>query len=943
MNPLQELQQYGQSVWLDLIRRGLIASGELTRMVREDAVVGITSNPTIFEKAISGSTDYDAALRERADQDQPVEALFFELAIEDIAAAADVLRPVYEATRRRDGYVSLEVSPLLAGDSAGSIAMARDLFGRLARPNVMIKIPATPQGLPAITTLIAEGINVNVTLMFAVSNYLEVARAYLKGLALRRQAALPLDGVTSVASFFVSRVDTAVDAQLEERVKVATDPAERHRLQALMGKAAIANAKMAYAEYQRIFEGPEFASLRAAGAGVQRCLWASTGTKNPAYSDVMYVEELIGKDTINTMPPATMKAFKEHGEVRPSLTERLDEAVETLRALRHEGIDLDAITRQLQVDGVKLFADSFAQLLTTLEQKRVAFRHDGAPRYTAALGPLQATLDAALARVDGDHLCRRIWEHDDRVWKSDASAAAIVKNRLGWLTIADQMVGRVPELRAFAERARADGYTRAVLLGMGGSSLCPEVLARTFGARPGFLPVTVLDSTDPGTITAASGGGALTHTLFVVSTKSGTTLETLSLFRYFFARAPHGEQFVAITDPGTPLDHLAEERHFRATFHSPADVGGRYSALTYFGLVPAALQGLDLDRLLDRAERMVQACDPVCPAADNPGAYLGTALATLAQQGRDKVTVLAPPAIASLGSWVEQLLAESTGKEGRGLVPVVGEPPGAPEEYGQDRLFVYLPVATAPEPTLEKRVEQLRRAKLPVITLPVHDTYDLGGEFFRWEFATAVAGALLGVNAFDEPNVQEAKDLTASLLRDYSVRGRLADPPAMLEVDDTTLFADAALVDALKGARTLREALRAHLERLRAGDYLALTAYLEQTRGSEGLLEAMRARVRADHRVATTLGFGPRYLHSTGQLHKGGPNTGVFVQITAGGDQELAIPEAPYGFATLKQAQARADLDALLRHGRRVLAVHLRAPDQLAKLRDALAVAAPGR
>jgi transaldolase/glucose-6-phosphate isomerase len=942
MNPLQELQQYGQSVWLDLIRRGLIASGELARLMREDAVVGITSNPTIFEKAISGSTDYDAALRERADLDQPVEALFFDLAIEDIAAAADLLRPVYDATRRRDGYVSLEVSPVLAGDTAGSIAMARDLFARLERPNVMIKIPATAQGLPAITTLIAEGINVNVTLMFAVSNYLEVARAYLKGLALRREASLPLEGVASVASFFVSRVDTAVDAQLEERSRVATDPAERHRLQALMGKAAIANAKMAYAEYQRIFEGSEFAPLRAAGAGVQRCLWASTGTKNPAYSDVMYVEELIGKDTINTMPPATMKAFKEHGEVRLSLTERMDEAVEALRALRHEGIDLDAITRQLQVDGVKLFADSFAQLLTTLEQKRASFRRNGPPRYTAALGPLEKPLDAALARVDGDHLCRRIWEHDDRVWKSDGSAAAVIKNRLGWLTIAGQMVGRVPEVRAFTESVRAAGYTRAVLLGMGGSSLCPEVLARTFGARPGSLHVTVLDSTDPATITAAALGGDLAHTLFLVSTKSGTTLETLSLFHYFFARVPRGEQFVAITDPGTPLHRIAEERHFRATFHTPADVGGRYSALTYFGLVPAALLGMDLDRLLDRAERMVLACDPVCPAADNPGAYLGTALATLAQQGHDKVTLLVPPAIGTLGYWIEQLLAESTGKEGRGLVPIQGEPVGAPEEYGSDRVFVYLPVATAPEPTLEKRVEQLRRAKLPVITLPLHDAYDLGGEFFRWEFATAVAGALLGVNAFDEPNVQEAKDLTASLLRDYTGRGRLADPPATLEIEGATLFADDALRTALKGARTLREALRAHLDRLRPGDYLAFTAYLEQTHANEALLDAMRVRVRADHRVATTVGFGPRYLHSTGQLHKGGPNTGVFVQITAGGDRELLIPEAPYGFATLKQAQARADLDALLRHGRRVLAVRLRAPDQLAKLRDALAVTTPG-
>ena len=902
-NPLFELYEAGTSVWLDYIRRSLMTSGELKRMIEEDAVVGMTSNPTIFEKAIGGSSDYDDALRELVHAGVPDEEIMLSLIVEDIKLAADVLKPVYEQTKHKDGYVSIEVLPRVADDTQGTIAMAHDLFDRVGRPNIFVKIPATDAGLPAIEQCIADGLNINITLMFSVKVYEDVARAFIRGLQRRMKQGHPVD-VASVASFFVSRVDTAVDKLLEQKIAATTDAAERARLQKLMGKAAVANAKMAYQSFLRVFNGPEFADLREAGASVQRCLWASTGTKNPAYSDVMYVEELIGPETVNTMPQQTMTAFKEHGEVHPSLLENVEGARQVLRDLAAAGIDMDKVTDDLRVDGVKLFADSISKLLEEIANKKKELKQGAAGAHEAQLGALDPAVKGRLAQLEQAAVVRRIAEKDAGLWKSNGAVEKEIRERLGWLQVADRMEERVPELEALRKELVGEGFTDLVLMGMGGSSLAPEVFRQTFGARSGALDVHVLDTTDPAAIVALEKAIDIRKTVFVVASKSGTTLETLSHYRYFWQQAGQkGGQFIAITDPETSLADEASRRGFRRTFLNPPDIGGRYSALSYFGLVPAALGGVDLSGLLDRAATMVQACSPSVPAGENPGAWLGAVFAEAAKVGRDKITIVAPTAIQSFGVWAEQLIAESTGKEGKGLVPIADETLGPPAVYGNDRLFVRLALPGDEEPGA---LAALSKAGHPVVTLKVSDPLAIGAEFFRWEYAIAVAGAILGINVFDQPNVQEAKDLTKKVLSE-------GNPPTVGQ----------GIRWAGQSGATLEAAIQALLGQVRAGDYVALLAFIPPGPEHDRALNAIRLAIRESHRVATTVGYGPRYLHSTGQLHKGGPNSGVFLQVVGDDPNDVPIPGERFSFGVLKQAQALGDFQALRNHGRRVLRIQV--------------------
>ncbi len=903
-NPLFELYEAGTSVWLDYIRRSLMTSGELKRMIEEDAVVGMTSNPTIFEKAIGGSSDYDAALRSLVDAGIPDEEIMLSLIVEDIQLAADVLKPVYDQTKHKDGYVSIEVLPRVADDTQGTVAMAHDLFDRVGRPNIFVKIPATDAGLPAIEQCIADGLNINITLMFSVKVYEDVARAFIRGLQRRMKQGHPVD-VASVASFFVSRVDTAVDKLLEQKIAAAKDPAERARLQQLMGKAAVANAKMAYQAFLRIFNGPEFAELRAAGASVQRCLWASTGTKNPNYSDVMYVEELVGPETVNTMPQQTMMAFKEHGEVRPSLLENVEGARKVLTDLAAIGIDMDKVTNDLRVDGVKLFADSIDKLLEGIANKKRQLKQGSVGAHEAQLGAIEGAVNKRLDQLEQAAVVRRIAEKDAGLWKSNGSAQTEIRERLGWLQVGDRMEERVPELEALRKELVGEGFTDAVLMGMGGSSLAPEVFRQTFGASSGALDVHVLDTTDPAAIIALEKAIDIRKTVFIVASKSGTTLETLSHYRHFWQQAGQkGGQFIAITDPGTPLAEEATRRGFRRSFLNPPDIGGRYSALSYFGLVPAALCGVDLSGLLDRAATMTQACSPSVPIGENPGAWLGAVFAEASKVGRDKITVVAPSSLQSFGVWAEQLIAESTGKEGKGLVPVADEALGAPEVYGDDRLFVRLALPGDDEPSA---LAALSKAGHPVVTLKLSDPLAIGAEFFRWEYAIAVAGAILGINVFDQPNVQEAKDLTRKVLSE-------GNPPTVGE----------GIRWAGQQGATLEAAIQTLLGQVRAGDYVALLAFIAPSAEHDRALNAIRLAIRDKYRVATTVGYGPRYLHSTGQLHKGGPNTGVFLQLVGDDPVDLPIPGETFSFGVLKQAQALGDFQALRNHGRRVLRIQAR-------------------
>jgi len=934
-NPLLALRDQGQSVWYDNVRRGLITSGEFQKMVAEDGVAGVTSNPTIFEKAIAGSTDYDADIKELVAQGKSTEEVYLGLVIRDIQLAADILRPRYDETEGRDGLACLEVSPLLAYDGEASLESARMLWKALDRPNVMIKIPGTPQGLPAIEQCLSEGININITLLFGVENYERVAWAYVNGLEKRAARGEPVDRMASVASFFVSRVDSLGDKLLEEKIRAA-ESADKERLESLLGKAGIANARIAYAKFKEIFDGDRFRALAGKGAGVQRCLWASTSTKNPQYRDVMYVEGLLGPDTVNTMPQATLDAFRDHGRITPQLEQGLDEARALLGALAEAGIDFRAVTDQLQTEGVELFADSYRKLIQCIDEKRDALLAQTAGRYSASFGEYGPRVEDALLRLQKEEFPRRLWAKDPSLWRKEEQSQKAIKQRLGWLTVTEAMAEHCDQLQAFAQEVRRAGFQEAVLLGMGGSSLAPEVLQRTIGGASGYPQLQLLDTTDPQAILACERSLDLGHTLFIVSSKSGTTAETVSLYAYFRERVRgikgdrFGENFVAITDPGTPLERTARQDGFRRLFLNAPDVGGRFSALSYFGLVPAALIGVDVARLLDGTEAMVQGCASCVPPGENPGVWLGAALGELARAGRDKVTLVTDEALAAFGGWAEQLLAESTGKDGRGLIPVEGEPLGDPAVYGGDRVFVHLGLDAAGGDS-DGRLKALAAAGHPVLRLRLSDRYDLGQEFFRWEVAIATAGAVMEVNPFDEPGVQESKDNTSRLLAEYARTGRLPQPEPDLALDG-------------EGASAAAARLAAHLRRARPSDYLALLAYLKPSPEHDERLQSVRLALRDSLKVATTVGYGPRFLHSTGQLHKAGPDSGLFLQISADDAEELPIPGQPHGFATLKRAQALGDLQSLRDKGRRVLWVHLGGDSEggLARLEEAVKEALSG-
>jgi transaldolase/glucose-6-phosphate isomerase len=913
MTTLHKLSELGQAAWFDFIRRSFTEAGDLQALI-EKGVRGVTSNPAIFDKAIAGSDDYDADIQRLVGKGKSVVEIYEALAVADIQSAADLLRPLYDETDGRDGFVSLEVSPTLAHETEATITDAKRLFAAVRRPNVMIKIPATPEGIPAIERVVAAGISVNVTLIFSLAQYEAAAGAYIAGLETLLESGGALGRTASVASFFVSRVDAAVDDALEKLGR--TD---------LQGHAAVDNARLAYARFQEVFAGERWEKLANAGARVQRPLWASTGTKNSAYPDTKYVDSLIGPDTVNTVPPATLNAFMNHGQVALTIDKDVEGARVRMAGLSGLGIDFDSITEQLLHDGVASFAKAFQSLMSSVEGKKDRLLAEWKPM-SVSLGSYDAAVQAGLTALNSDNVIRRIWAGDHTVWKPDP---AEITNRLGWLHIADVMKAQPERIESLSASVRNDGYTHALVMGMGGSSLAPEVFSRTFGVKEGFLKLSVLDSTDPDAVMGHANNLDLGKTLFIVSTKSGGTVEPLSFFKYFYNRVldavgPEevGRHFVAITDPGSKLLEIAEQYRFRYAFVNDPNIGGRYSALSYFGLVPAALMGVDLETLLDRAQIAVcnaEGCN--CPIqGSNNAARLGVILGELAKVGRDKVTFVASREIASFGDWVEQLIAESTGKEGHGILPVVGEAVGAPGVYGHDRVFVHLRMEG--DDTYDATLQTLADQGHPVIVLRLHDRYDLGGLFFFWEMATAVAGACLGINPFDQPDVEAAKVLARKMTAAYQSEGKLPELTPALDNSGIRVYGDIQ-------ASTPGEALMRFLAQAETGAYIALQAYVPPDSDTEQALQELRTGLRDRFGKATTVGYGPRFLHSTGQMHKGDAGKGVFVQFTTDATEDIGIPDeagasqSSMTFGTLKEAQALGDRQALLDGGRQVIRFHL--------------------
>ncbi len=891
---ISALHALGQSIWYDNISRRMLENGELEAMISNGEIRGITSNPSIFRNAIANSQDYDSALVPMAWAGWKAEQIYEQLAIEDIRAACDLFQPLYRDTDGGDGYVSLEVSPKLAHDTNGTIAAAERLWKIVDRPNLLIKIPATIEGLPAVRRSIAAGINTNITLIFSLTRYQQVIDAYLSGLEDRVAKGLPVDRIASVASFFVSRIDKKADALAPS----------------LKGQIAIANARLAYQSFRKVFEGPRFNTLHDKGARVQRPLWASTSTKhNPDLPKAIYIESLIGPHTVNTVPPMAFDVFRDHGKVSLTLETGLAEAQRVFDDLPALGVSMDQITRELEEEGVKAFADDYELLLGTIETRRSAI--------AAQLGPLGPRVSTRLAQLERESAARRIWEGDPALWTEDPQGQAEIRRRMAWLNLPETSRPYLDDLQKFVTEVRMDGIDHVLVLGMGGSSLAPEVIANVFHQLPPHLSgmtFAILDSTDPGQVAATARRFPVEKTLFVVSSKSGGTAEVNAYLDLFWARARRklgekaAEHFVAITDPGTSLEKLAAERKFRRTFPGDPGVGGRFSALSLFGLVPAALIGVKLETLLQHAASLAIQCGKDIPAARNPGLVLGVIIGEAVLQKRDKLTLFADPPVGTFGSWLEQLVAESSGKIGRGIVPVDLEPPAAPKAYGDDRLFIYFRT----NGQLDAATRRLTKAGFPVLTFPIGDAYDLASEFYRWEFAIAVACAVIHVNAFDQPDVQDSKDRTKEKIKEYLKSGKLLEGKKVYWDD--------------------KAVLEAFLRQAKPGDYVAINAYLPRNSQMSAYLRRLRLAIRKLTGCATTVGFGPRFLHSTGQLHKGGPGNGLYMQITADPEKDIQIPGEPTSFGTLERAQSLGDLEALQARGRRALRVHLPKPGTIQDL-----------
>jgi transaldolase/glucose-6-phosphate isomerase len=864
---VEEILLRKQSLWLDNIHRSLLTGGMLMRYIDEYGVRGLTSNPTIYEHALARGHDYDDLLRTLLPQyESDPEGLFFALALEDLRASADLFAPTHEQSRGRDGFVSLELSPRLADDAEASVQQAQRLHDLAQRPNLLIKVPGTPEGARAVEELIAKGVGVNVTLLFSPSQYLRTAEAYLRGLERRLANGLDLR-VPSVASVFLSRWDTRMNPLLES--------GNRNRL-------GLAIAYHCHDTYRRLYSTDRWKRLAEHGAEPQRLLWASTSSKDPALPPAYYVERLIYPETINTVPEATLLAFVREGRPCPTMTESEARLVPELLA---RGVDLAGIAEELQVKGRDAFVQSFASLIERIQNECLRLRQTPPKGHASGPDPL---LTEALDEAVREDVVTRLWKHDWTLWSDRPEG---VSDRLGWLHASSEMRHKIEDLEAFAATCRHEGVRRVLWCGMGGSSLFASFVQSLDTPLHDAPRLEILDTSHPDYLRRRLEAYRPDETLVVVASKSGTTLETRAQLDLFWSHDSNARHYVAITDPGTPLDELASSRGFRKIFRNNPTLGGRYSALSYFGLLAWALRGLPLEALLHSADSMTHACLPSIPPEHNPGLKLGLLLGRHALSGRDKATILLPPPLAAFGAWLEQLLAESTGKKGRGIVPIVDEELASPDRYGDDRFFVSLGGPDATRHTL-------RQAGHPVHHDSDLDRAPIGGLVFAWEFATAVAGHVLGINAFDQPNVEAAKKAAARILEGHRPSVPFQSPQEILNL-------------------------------VRPHDYIAIQAYVDPESPSVKELKRLRTILRDRTTAAVTLGLGPRFLHSTGQLHKGGPREGVFLQIVDEAMGKLPIPGRSYGFDNVIQAQADGDYEALVDHGMRVARLRF---DDLLKL-----------
>ena len=926
--PSVELYKAGQGPWLDTISRKLLRSGTLKAYIEESGLLGVTSNPSIFQQAISHGEGYEPDIQKLLKRGASTVEIYDTLTISDIREACDLFLPVFQKTCGDHGFVSLEVLPNLAFSEDATVEEARRLFRLVNRPNVMIKVPATEQGISAVRRLIGEGINVNVTLIFSQKNYRDVANAYLDGLEAFVKKGGDLSRVHSVASVFVSRIDTDIDKQLDAKLATEKDSAKRMLLTDLKGKAAIANSKMIYREFKELWGSSRFQALKKQGAYVQKPLWASTSCKNPSYPDLIYVETLVGRDTVNTLPQNTWEVLLANGEIRPgSVEENIPEAEAALTLLRVLGIDIHVVCERLQKEGVKSFMNSFESLMTTLEKKRDSKMALPVKVNISLPENLKKYVTNTIAQLAKKDIHARWFAKDPTLWSNDALHQKVILNRLGWVDNCEKITGQLYEIDELQEKNFKAKVRDIVLLGMGGSSLAAEVLSlilkkpayKVKGALKG-IRFHLLDTTDPASILKVEKIVRYPSTVFLVGSKSGSTIETRSQYQYFFDQVKKfykndeskaAERFVIVTDHGSPLETLGRSKNFGGLFLNPQDIGGRYSALSFFGLVPAALLGIDVRQILADAERFLGSMRSTKDISRNEGIALGILLGTLALKGKDKLTFWTSPELASFADWAEQLIAESTGKDGKGITPVAGEGPLSLDRYGSDRIFVMLRLKGENEKLWATRIKGLKAKGFPVLDFVWSDGMNVGGEFLRWEVATSFASVVLKVNPFDEPNVTESKNITSRLLEDVKKKKALPKPGQLLVSKNATLTPGD------------KKTLAAFFAKLPENGFVSLLAYVDRSPATKKALQGLQKSMASALKVPVLSGFGPRYLHSIGQLYKGGPKQGIFVEFFAKDGKDVKIPGEVYGFSQLKRAQAMGDYEAISSKGLSILAVDL--------------------
>lgn len=918
-------------LWLHDLSRGLLSAQPLELLPTSS----FTTQLNRLERAIGEGSAYDAAL-EQADSDDP-HSILEALLAEDAQHAADKVRPHF-APEWASGVVSVDLSPLRAETPQQRLEAARRFFQAINRPNVLIKMPAQADLLTILEQLLYEGVNIHFTHVYSLASYEAVAECYLRAMERRALENLPLGGLISVIGFHVGSIDAVVDRQLQNNIRAAQARSELGRVSAnaeLLGKIGVANANTVYRRSRDLFNSERFARLRAAGALPQRLLWTEIAPISPLQAPMHYFDRLNHAEALLLIEPAMLESLADYEQDASARSAALRESPDVLVRLAAVGIELNAVARQLVGDADELYSEAFAKLVARADGKRKLLSSGFIRRQTLVLGQYQKPVETELQRLRNQKSITRTWACDASLWTDSPTVAAQIEGRLGWLSLPTD--GRIDRevLRAARAESQREGWQHIVMLGMSGANVTAETLYGIFGQQAGFPALIALDSTDPSAIRDVEAQIDLRRTCFIVASKSGNTLETFAMLYYFYQRcaehsAQAGAQFIAITDPQTRLAEEAERLGFRAIYYNPTDMAGRYAALSYFGMLPIAMLGLDFEKLLDRAAEMALACGPNVMGNNHPGLWLGTIMGVLARRGLDKLTLLSSPELAPFGAWVEQLIAESSGKEDKGIIPISGGTVGLPHDYDDDRLFIYLRLASSAN-NPDQAVQMLQEAGHPLVTLDLRDVYDIGAEFFRWQFAAATIGMVLGINPFDEPAVEESKHNTQRLLDAYVAQGVLPSSAPVYTEDGISLFADdvtATLLQQLREQQAFETSplsglLAAFLRLARSGDYIGLLAYLPPRPEYLEQLETFRRRARHALQRAVTLGFGPRYLHSTGQLHKGGSDKGVFIQLTVDDPEPLPIPNMPYSFSILKQAQAEGDYEALQSRGRRIVRLHL--------------------